>query len=317
MTDEYESGQALDVRDITAKELIDKFITAKKKNVSFSTIEGYYEFRNRFLNYFHPSVSVRQIKIENAEQFINNIDYDVIRLKKKGKRISDSTISRHLRQAKTAFSKAVSWEYIKTNPFDNISVGKIRTADWYFISPEEFKSILNAVDNFRIRKGRKQEDRNKIMRLKAFYSVMYGCGLRSGEAVNLTWDSNIVSFKSNHIIVTDRQGTKNIPPLFVKDYESRTIPMPIWVVDSLVELKEISDNSCPFLFLSKDCFDRVSEKWKKMVKEDIADQWQNRHMKSDALKQFKRFCKKTEIETNKKLNLHCLRKAYGTNLVNA
>ncbi|HEG42425.1 hypothetical protein LCGC14_2908350 [marine sediment metagenome] len=53
-----------------------------------------------------------------------------------------------------------------------------------------------------------------------------------------------------------------------------------------------------------------------MVKEDISDQWQNRHMKSDALNQFKRFCKKAEIETNKKLNLHCLRKGYGTNLVN-
>jgi integrase len=46
------------------------------------------------------------------------------------------------------------------------------------------------------------------------------------------------------------------------------------------------------------------------------DQWQNRYMMSHALKQFKRYCKKAGIETDKKLNLHCLRKGYGTNLVN-
>ena len=38
-------------------------------------------------------------------------------------------------------------------------------------------------------------------------------------------------------------------------------------------------------------------------------------MMSHALKQFKRYCKKAGIETNKKLNLHCLRKGYGTNLM--
>ena len=38
-------------------------------------------------------------------------------------------------------------------------------------------------------------------------------------------------------------------------------------------------------------------------------------MMNNALRQFKHFCKKAGIETNKKLNIHCLRKAYGTNLV--
>ena len=98
-------------------------------------------------------------------------------------------------------------------------------------------------------------------------------------------------------------------------YESRTIPMPCWVVDSLIELQEISENGCPYLFLSKDCFERVSKKWKKMVKEDRADHWQNRMMKSNALFQFKHYCRKAGLNTNKKLNLHCLRKGYGMNLM--
>ena len=316
LSDEFLTGQSVDIKNITVEELINKFITAKKRNVSHSTINGYYEFKNRFLNYFHPSVSVKQITKENAEQFINNIDYIVKNLKKNGKRASDSTVSRQLRQAKTVFNKAVDWGYIKINPFEDISLGTIRTADWHYISPKEFKSILKAIDNLKIRRGREQEDEDRKIKLKAFYSVMYGCGLRFGEAVNLVWDSNIVNFKSNHIVVIDRQGTKETPPFFVKDYESRIIPMPTWVVNSLKELKKISENSCSFLFLSKDCFYRVSEKWKNMVKEDKADQWQNCHMMWNALKRFKNYCKKAGIETNKKLNLHCLRKAYGTNLVN-
>ena len=52
-----------------------------------------------------------------------------------------------------------------------------------------------------------------------------------------------------------------------------------------------------------------------MVKQDKADRWKNRDMMFHALRQFKCYCRKAGIETNKKLNLHCLRKAYGTNLV--
>ena len=52
-----------------------------------------------------------------------------------------------------------------------------------------------------------------------------------------------------------------------------------------------------------------------MVKQDKADQWKNRYMMSHALRQFKYYCRRAGIETNKKLNIHCLRKGYGTNLV--
>ena len=109
LADEFQSGQSVDVRDITITELINKFITAKKRSVAYSTIEGYYEFKNRFLTYFHPAVSVKKITKENAEQFINNIGYNVKAPKKKSGRVSDSTVSRQLRQAKTVFNKAVSW----------------------------------------------------------------------------------------------------------------------------------------------------------------------------------------------------------------
>lgn len=243
------------------------------------------------------------------------MDYSLKKFKEMGKPIAGSTIGRQLRQAKTVFNKAVDWGYIKTNPFEKISIGKIRTADWHYITPEEFQSILKEIDNYKIRKSRIKKDRIKILKQKAFHSVMYGCGLRFGEAVNLIWDSNIIDFGNSQITVKDRQGTKTLPPFFVKDYETRTIPMPSCVADPLKELKEISNDNHPYLFVNDDCFDSISARWQKMLKEGKSDEWQNRYMMSNALRQFKLYCEKAGIKTDKRLNLHCLRKGYGTNLM--
>jgi len=52
-----------------------------------------------------------------------------------------------------------------------------------------------------------------------------------------------------------------------------------------------------------------------MLREGKSDEWQNRYMMSNALRQFKLYCEKAGIKTDKRLNLHCLRKGYGTNLM--
>jgi len=145
---------------------------------------------------------------------------------------------------------------------------------------------------------------------------MYGCGLRFGEAINLIWDPTVVDFTNSRIIICDRAGTENTPSFFVKDYESRIIPMPQWVVNSIIELKEISQKDYNYLFISRECFERIKKSWKKMLKKGNSHKWQNRSMMWSALRQFKLYCKKAGIITNKKLNLHSLRKGYGTNLVN-
>ena len=45
--------------------------------------------------------------------------------------------------------------------------------------------------------------------------------------------------------------------------------------------------------------------------------WENRMLiNNNLLRNFRSCCKRAGIKTHEKLNLHCLRKAYGTNLAN-
>ena len=181
---------------------------------------------------------------------------------------------------------------------------------------EEFQAILRTVDNLRIRNKREKEDRARKIRLKAFYSVMYGCGLRFGEAVNLIWDPTVIDFGKNEIIVSNRAGTKELPPFNVKDFETRTILMPEWVVNSILELQEVAEEGCPYLFLSQPKLVRIKSQWQEMVAQGRAKEWVNNRMMWHANRNFKSYCIRAGIKTNKSIYLHCLRKAYGTNLVN-
>ena len=214
------------------------------------------------------------------------------------------------------FNTAQRWGYIKKNPFNEVSLGKIRTQPWHFITPDEFKSLLNVVDNLRVRKKAQEQDEARIVRLKAFYSVMYGCGLRFGEAVNLLWNGDNIDFDKKQINLTNRPGTKILPIFKVKDYEARSIPMPKWVVDSLIELKPYAEEGCPFTFLTKTSWNRVKSKWMMLRKAGETKKWNNKDLMGHALRYFKKYCKFAGIKTNKKLTLHGLRKGYGTNLAN-
>ena len=45
-----------------------------------------------------------------------------------------------------------------------------------------------------------------------------------------------------------------------------------------------------------------------------AREWQNWRLVCNPLRDFKRYCKRAGIQTDEKLNLHCLRKSWACNL---
>jgi len=312
MKNDFSDGLALKQADISLKQICDKFIKMKAANSAHSTIRAYKETINRLLNFFPAHISIKLINVESAQKFISELKIIDKLYSKYHRSLSDSTKSRHLREARSIFNIAKKWGYIRTNPFTEVSLGKIRKKQWHFITTDEFKALLNTVDNCHCKKN----DTYRSLSLKAFYSVMYGGGLRVGEAVNLLWDNDSIDFKNKQINLFDRPATKKLPPFYVKDYESRTVPMPCWVVESLEQLKDLSDQRNPFAFIDYDGFIRVKEKWQKLLKDNKSKMWENRFVFNN-LKTFKNYCKNAGIDIiSKKVNLHCLRKAYGTNLAN-
>ncbi len=309
---DIEDGIDIQNYKLTLEQLCDKYLQAYKSNLKYSTSYRSYENTIRCLKkYFGSYYQIRKLRRENAHAFINKL-----RLEKTGGKVSDSTKSQRLRQCKRIFNVAKEWSYIRNNPFDGIKLGKIKTKNWYVLSIEEFDLILNSVEKHsKITKLNKEADLLKILRLKAFYSVMYYCGLRFGEAANLLWDSTNIDFANNQINLINRPAHRDMPFFYIKDFEARSIPVPDKVMTMLLDLQEKSEEGNPFVFLSKANYLRVVDTWKHHQHQGRED-WDNKYLISNARRDFRWFAQKAGIKTNDKLNIHSFRKAYGTNMAN-
>jgi integrase len=197
----------------------------------------------------------------------------------------------------------MEWDYLRRNPFKGIKSGKIRKQNWHYFSPEEFKAII---------------DKTEDLRTKALYTVMYFCGLRLAEALNLFWDGINIDFEKNKITLVNRTATQEIPPFKIKDYEERSVPMPKQVIDILTKLQDEAETGNPFVFITKARFEELKLCWKeKYIDKNRAGDWIFRDVLPNALKNFKKRCKDAGIKFNEKMTIHCLRKSYATNLANA
>lgn len=90
----------------------------------------------------------------------------------------------YYRSLKSAFSKAVLWNYIQENPFKKIKAPKTAKTFPVFITVTEFELILEKT----------KEDFLRILFQTAFFT-----GMRLGELVNMKW--SWIDFQSNQIIV--------------------------------------------------------------------------------------------------------------------
>jgi integrase len=301
-------GISVEPKTISLKNLCDRFIESKKGNNAPATVKAYQETTKRLISSFGSYRNIKTISPQETQQFINNLE-----LLEKDTDPSDSTRLKHLRNSKIVFNQAVKWNYIRNNPFKDISITNITKDDWHFITPAEFQSLLTAIDNIEIREYKKHEDKERIIRLKAFYSVMYGCGLRFGEAINLFWDKNI-DFINSKIHIKNRISKNGFPPFSIKNHQDRSVPAPKWVMALLIELKKQSSSKNPYVFLAGDRLKKIKDKWVRWKDEDKIDDWKNSVMVNNTNRDFVVNCKRAGIVSSDRLSVHCLRKSYGTNL---
>ena len=96
--------------------------------------------------------------------------------------------------------------------------------------------------------------------------------------------------------------------------QSRSVPAPKWVMESLEKLKEQSNRNNHYVFLTGDRLKKIKKKWADWKKEDKTDDWQNSTMVNNTNRDFVVICKRAGIVSSDRLSVHCLRKSYGTNL---
>ncbi|NLW84400.1 MAG: site-specific integrase [Phycisphaerae bacterium] len=296
---EFDEGLPRDQVNLTLERFWEKFERSQKGTMRAGSFFSYEETYGRLKTFFGAQTCIRHIRLEHAEEFLAQLHYISPTYKHVKKSLSDSTRNRVLRGCKRLFNKALEWQYIRVNPFDKVKQVKPRTQPWHRMSPEEFESLLNVTET---------------IQKKAFYAIIYGCGLREGEAINLLWDGINIDFDKNKITLINRPGNIDLPPFHLKDHESRSIPMPGYVVNYLLQVQEQAEQDCPFVFLDKARWDRVKAKWRRFQQEGIERKWDSKQLHGRLLAQFKRHCRMAGIKTTEKLTVHSLRKSWACNL---
>ncbi|MFC1677242.1 tyrosine-type recombinase/integrase [Planctomycetota bacterium] len=286
-------GISVEPKAISLQNLCDKIIAAKKGNISPETIDSYQGTIFRLINAFGPFKNIKTISQQDAQSFINNLKY-----RKKQGTLSDYSRLRHLKSSRVIFNFAVNSNYIRTNPFKGISIKNLSKDDWHFVTPKEFTALMANTDN---------------LKQKTFYSVMYLCGLRFGEAIHLWWDKNF-DFTNNQIHLKSRKSQNGYPLFRIKGRQNRSIDCPEYVMALLKQLKEQSTKENPYLFLTDDRVELIKQKWPKWQRDGREDKWKNSTMVTNTYRKFRLRCQKAGIITPDRLSVHCLRKSYGTNL---
>jgi integrase len=169
----------------------DEYINYLSHSKSKSYIERSIKPAFKFLLEFTGDILLADLSVRVLDNFINE------RFK-----ISQSSTSLYYRSLKAALTKAVTWDYLTTNPLKQIKAPKVVKSIPVFISEAELIEILN-------------HTQNPLM--KNIFTFAFYTGMRIGEILNMQWDW--IDFKQNVII------TKNSNGYTTKSKKERIIPI--------------------------------------------------------------------------------------------
>ncbi|MHA2066252.1 MAG: site-specific integrase, partial [Candidatus Thorarchaeota archaeon] len=200
---EFSQGKRRDKpEEISVKEFCQSWLECLR--VRPETVKLYRNTVKRLLAYFREGTLLRQIRPLAAERFMASLKP----LNGKGE-LSTSVRHRVLRNCRTMFKKAVTWELIGKNPFASVAAPVVVTKEWHYLTPAEYKLLLEAAPS---------------LRWRAFYALCYTGALRLGEALSVLWTD--LNFEKHQIKVQRRPGTATMPPFEIKDKDSRAVDLP-------------------------------------------------------------------------------------------
>ena len=282
-------GESRDEIKDTLGTFIDKWMRLNK-SLRPETLKLYGHTTARLLNYFGPEYLLRKVTADKAELFIAEL-----KPIKKTAVLSDWTRHRVLRNCKTIFESAVRWNCLAFNPFQHIKGPKLRLRPWHYVTPEEYKSLLQATP--------------KLHR-KVFYALCYTGGLRFSEVASLKWTD--INFLSSEIKLDNRPATDTEPEFLLKDYERRSIPLPGYTIEMLEHFEALS----PYVVMTKVKYERMLEKWQSYQASGRPWRWVD--MFYNAGRDFNHHVKNAGIqkEQGKTLSIHTLRKSCIQNWAN-
>jgi integrase/recombinase XerD len=184
------------------------------------------------INYFGRYKMLNDFSVKNAEDFIRNLKIN-----------APSGFKVYYRNLKASFTKAIEWEYIKSNPFKKITMMRRQVNKPTFIDKDELNKIISF-------------EKNPV--LKLIYLITFYTGLRLHEVINLR--TRNINYDDNLITVGDENFT-------TKSRRQRIIPICSDLDITKSHLTKNKDDPDHFLFTKDNGFpytpEYVSKRFKK------------------------------------------------------
>ena len=128
---------------------------------------------------------------------------------KRLEKVAPATVNRELACLKHMFSKAIEWDYVKTNPVKKVKSLKEPPGRLRYLKPPEFKALFENFANY----------------IKPIFVTALNTGMRKSEIFRLKWVD--VDLKNSKITVVE-----------TKNNESRIVPINKTLYEQLLTLFE-------------------------------------------------------------------------------
>ena len=168
-----------------------------EKNLSLNTIKSYSQDLKLFLAYIESKTTV------DVDYSLNNVDQQLVIdylsfVKNSG--LNHRTISRYLSSIRAFYRFLIDENVVQNDPVVNISSPKLGFNLPEYLTLEEVDILLGMAD----------ENTVLGLRNRTIIELMYSCGLRVSEVVELKAGS--VNFKSGYILVMGKGNKERIVP---------------------------------------------------------------------------------------------------------
>ena len=181
------------------KGIIERYTTyiSLEKGLSGNTLDAYIDDLNKLLNFIdgEPDISLLSLTYENLQQFVAQL-CDI--------GISARSQARIISGIKSFYRFLMTEDYLETDPTELLESPKIGQKLPEVLTINEVNNLINSIDL-----SKPEGQRNR-----AILEVLYSCGIRVSELVNLKY-SNIY-FDDQYIIVRGKGDKQRLVPISEK-----------------------------------------------------------------------------------------------------
>ncbi len=216
---------------VTFNILVDKWRDLKENDLAEKTRVRYEGILKDFMLPAFGRYKVAEIRPLDIEKYLNELKNDGVRKDGKPGGYSQKTIQHHYVLLHKLFSLAVRWDYVPSNVCDKVDKPKVDRKEAAFYEEDQIVQMLICL-----------EKEDAMHRAYVLIALVSGC--RRSEALGLEWDD--IDFKNNAIKICRTSHYSAEKGIYTQHKlkngsPSRTIAMPVEVMDYLKVYKDIQD----------------------------------------------------------------------------